>query len=63
MTIFKKIFDSNKKELIDRFFKNAIIKKLWKVVMKNYKYSHCFGKKAPVADIRITYSEITRLVT
>ena len=39
---YKKIFDNNNKELVNQFFNDAIIIKLWPVVLKCMTKDMCF---------------------
>ena len=42
ISIFKSIFENNNKFLIEKFFTNSLIRRLWPLVVQNLNYNYCF---------------------
>jgi hypothetical protein len=53
---------NNNDELRSMLFTNTLIRKIWPIVLKNAKKEHFF-KKAPLADLQLTFCKITDLVS
>ena len=61
--IFKKIFDSNNKELVNMFIQDEFVQMLWPLLMEKARYEHFFKKNVkPIPEIMPTYSEITKIM-
>ena len=42
MDLYKKIFENNNKQLVQAFFSNQLIRKLWAFIRNELTYTHCF---------------------
>jgi hypothetical protein len=62
IAVFRGVFVNNNDLLRSRFFRNTLVKKIWPIVMKNTKKEHFF-KKAPLADLHMTFCKITDIVS
>ena len=60
LLIFRDIFSNNNRQLIGRFFKNAIIRTLWPYIQRHLTFEHCFKRSTPRESIVMTYVQITR---
>ena len=58
--MFKCIFDNNSSKLVQEFFQEAFIRKLWPVVLRYLTKDVVFGRKHPNKDIELTFREISR---
>ena len=58
---YKCIFDNNNKYLIDKFFTDPVIIKLWPIFRKKILYKYCF-KNEPIEEISTSYQRITRMM-
>lgn len=63
MELFKKIFDNNSRELVEKFFKHPFVMKIWPTMMRHFTKEIVFGAKKPNQEIEMTYREITRQIT
>ena len=60
LEIFRDIFSNNNRQLINKFFTNKIIRKLWPYLEKHLTYENCFKRSQPRDVIKLTYHHITR---
>lgn len=60
--IFRKVFENNNKELIDEFFNDSFIRKVWPTIMKNSRYEYYF-KKDPKPELEETFKKISTVMT
>ena len=58
---YKCVFDNNNKDLIEKFFRDPVIKKLWPIFRKKILYKDCF-KNEPIEEIYPSYQKITRMM-
>lgn len=64
MLLFKLIFDNNNKELINMFFSNDLIIKLWApVIFKFLTFESCFGNNGPNDQIEYTFRVMSHMMS
>jgi hypothetical protein len=62
MRRYKLIFDNNNRELVNEFFTDPFIQRLWPTVLENLTLKLCFGAAKPNQEIETTFREITRIM-
>ncbi len=60
LEIFRDIFSNNNRQLINKFFTNKIIRKLWPYLERHLTFENCFKRSQPRDSIKTTYLQITR---
>ena len=59
LQIFRDIFINNNRQLIQKFFTNSIIRKLWPYIQRHLTFQNCFKRSHPCEEVKITYALIT----
>jgi len=60
--LYKEIFDNNNKQLVERFFSDCFIKRLWPMIQAELRFEHCFNEDGSHLQIKSTYKSAGNMV-